>query len=308
LNEISTDPAWQFDGAVRTIVDIPQDGALEIGFHIMDNDYKTDDLICQAVSTHSNLSFFDRWQENVLLLSEDGRCQLNFSYGPALGSPVGTGLEGVEPAPYLRIEEIRVDRQGEQVQVRVRNTGSAAWPSKDLDVELQTRSGETIATQTWPDFSIEVAGERILRFTDVEVHNPSDGCVLLDPDDEVHELSVHNPVCPVLPDLTISDVRVDLSVEIGTLEVMVQNVGEGRLWDHPLCIEVDALEGSSRQLDLICGPSINMEPGESRLYTLNLDADDRTQMRLGFLVMVNPWDELTSCYESDIANNSYSVE
>ncbi|HAE59970.1 MAG TPA: hypothetical protein DCG54_10825, partial [Anaerolineae bacterium] len=98
------------------------------------------------------------------------------------------------------------------------------------------------------------------------------------------------------------------SVEIGTLEVMVQNVGEGRLWDHPLCIRVNALEGSPRRIELICVPNVNMEPGESRLYTLNLDADDRTRMRLGFLVMVNPWDELTSCYESDIANNGYIVE
>ncbi len=308
LSEISTDPVWRFDGAVRTIVDVPLDGVLEVGFHIMDNDYKTDDLICEATSTHSNFSFFDRWQEDELLLSEDRRCQLTFSYGPALGSPVGTGMEGVEPVPYLRVEEIRVDRQNDQVQVRLHNTGSAAWPSKDLDVELQTRSGEIISAQTWPDFSVQVAGERILRFTDVEVHSPSDGCVLLDPNDAVHELSAHYPVCPVLPDLTISDVRVDLSVEIGTLEVMVQNIGEGRLWDHPLCIRVDALEGSLRRLELICGPSINMEPGESRLYTLNLDADDRTRMRLGFLVMVNPWDELTSCYESDIANNSYTVE
>ena len=51
-----------------------------------------------------------------------------------------------------------------------------------------------------------------------------------------------------------------------------------------------------------------MEPGESRLYTLNLDADDRARMQDGFLVMVNPWDEPTSCYESDIVNNSYIVE
>jgi LysM repeat protein len=308
LGEIFADPAWRFDDAPHTIVDIPLEGVLEIGFHIMDNDWKTDDLICEAISTHRNFSHFDRWQEDVLLLSEDGRCQLTFSYGPALGSPVGTGLEGAEPAPYIRVEEIRVDRQNDQVQVRLHNTGSAAWPSKDLDVELQTRSGETIAAQTWPDFSIEVAGERILRFMDVEITSPYDGCVLIDPDDEVHELSVHHPVCPVLPDLTITDVRVDLSVEIGTLEVLFQNVGEGRVWDYPLCIRVDALEGSLRQLELICVPNVNMEPGESRLYTLNMDADDRTRMRLGFYVFVNPWDELTSFYESDIVNNSYIIE
>ena len=308
LSEIYTDPAWRFDGAVRTIVDIPLGGALEIGFHIMDNDYKTDDLICEATSMYSDLPFLDRWQENVLLLSGDGRCQLTFSYGPALGSPVGMGVEGVEPAPYIRVEEIRVDRQNDQVQVRLRNTGSAAWPLKDLDVELQTRSGEIIRTQTWPDFSIEVAGERILRFTDVEITSPYDGCVLIDPGNDVRELGEHHPVCPVLPDLTITDVRVDLSVEIGTLDVMVQNVGEGRVWDYPLCIRVDALEGSIRQLELICVPNVNMEPGESRLYTLNLDADDRTRMRLGFYVFVNPLDELTSFYESDIANNSYIVE
>ncbi len=311
FSEIVNDPVWRFQGVHYTTVDVPLDGALEFGFHIMDNDWRTDDLICEATSSPYVDGAFDRWVDGTLP-SEDGRCRLHYSFGPAFGSPVGSGVAGWEPLPWIDVEDIWVNEYTGAGRVSIRNNGTAAWQSKDLDVQLLTRDGRVITTLTWEDFVLQVEQGIFLDFPAGTVTSSSspyfEACVFIDPEDKVLELyerddrAEHGPVCPALPDLIISNVQFDPSDESGTLELTVQNIGRGALRSRTLCFGIFS-DGSSL-MEPHCRQSISLEPGQSGFFTLIVDDDIRIQMQDGCYVGVNPF---LSFLEADGSNNSYDV-
>lgn len=319
LAELSADPVWRFSGMNGTIVEVPPGGTFEFGYHIMDrdtgrcrdsDDSGCNDLICEAF--HHRVSDrpegqMDYFHEGTLT-SENGRCSVAFRWGPALDSPVGSGTAGLEPLPWLHLMDFYVSESTGEVELTLRNTGSATWPWRDLDIELQSRDGETIGIYTWPEFALEIGRETTLTHPEMFLDPPYDACVVIDPDDEVREgpeqtgAMFHHPICPDLPDLIITDVMYR-SVFGGQLNVTVQNNGSGPVENKNLRVNTVFMDGTPSSLGYDY-PSITLAPGESRVFVLPDAGAVREAMAGGYRVYVNPGG---SFLEEDHTNNSYDV-
>jgi LysM repeat protein len=318
LATMSADPTWRFSGMNSTIVDVPPGGTFEFGFHIMDEDsgrcHHSDDPgchdpICDGLSViyADRYSEFDTFHEGTLT-SENGRCSVTFRWGPAFDSPVGSGMVGDEPLPWLSLTDFVVDEATGQVQLHVRNTGTATWPWRDLTVQLQTRAGEVIGTYTWPEFVLETGESTVLQHPDMILSAPFDACVLIDPNDDVLEAfersgaMIHSPICPPQPDLTISDVRYDSSGS--RLRVTVQNIASHSLENRTVVIQTFAPDGARLFIDT-SWPAVSLEPWQTRTFDL-IGVNEATRARLldGYSVTVNPEGTIA---ESDLTNNTHTV-
>ena len=322
LYGMSADSRWGFSGMPSLIVDVPPGGTFEFGYRIMDSDtgrcrqggilgeWNCDDLICEGLSMYYNDRYgvFDEWHEDSLT-SENGRCRVTYRWGPAFGSPVGSGVEGEEPLPWLEVEEVFIDETTERMQIELQNTGSATWPWKDLDVEFSTRDGESIAIHTWPEFVLET-GESTVIEPPVEFSPPFDICVQIDPFDRVPEgpersgYRTHQPICPRLPDLTISNVRYD-----GILLVTVQNIGDGAVENRTIHLEAvwpDGIPGVDASVR-----NITLGPSQSQTFALfgsieNMRIEDmrRRFPQEGYSVVVDPDNTIA---ETSTENNTYHI-
>jgi len=319
LSAMSADPAWRFSGMNGTIVDVPEDGTFQFGFHIMDEDSGRcrdsddpgcHDLICEGISAiHDNhLGEFDDLHEGALI-SENGRCRVAFQWGPAFGSPVGSGEAGWEPLPWIDVEELTIDEATGLVRIHVRNTGTATWPWRDLNVELQTREGESLGIFTWPGFVLETGQRTVLENPELRVGTPYDACVVIDPANEVPEeyersgALIHSPICPQLPDLIITDVSFDSS-GLGRLRFTVQNLGDGALENRTISFESSLVDGSPAYLDR-SWPEINLEPGATRVFEITgVNEAVRSRLTNGYSVTVNPEGTVA---ETNLENNTYVV-
>lgn len=313
---------WNFSGEPSLLISIPEDGAFEFGFHISDEDSGRcrdsddpgcGDLICEGFSLtyeeESATNALDSHHEETIT-SEDGRCRLTVQWGPAAGSPVGTGVEGWEPLPWLSLEKMTVDEATGQVRLSIRNTGTAAWPARDLNIELQNRFGISQGIYTWSGFTLE-AGQRVtLEHPDMRLTAPFDACVMIDPYNDVVEeyersgALWHIPICPPLPDLVITSAIYDPSGG-GRIRVAVRNVGEGALENRTLALRTFLADSSPLYLDR-SWPNINLAPGETRSFDLSgVTETAREQMRGGYTVVVNPDYSIS---EEDLANNTFNVD
>lgn len=312
LSEMYRDPAWGFDRMPILFADVPRDGTLELGFEIMDHDVREDDPICKATTGPlSELEF--RWWQDRVLRSDDGRCQLHYSFGPAFDSPVGYGVLQ-RPLPRIDVEEIRIDTHTGRFQVWVRNGGLATWPWKTLAIGVFSLDGQPIDTVWWEDLVLEARRERMLEFPISAQVSPyasaNDICLLVDPANDIPEINdPHEPVCVILPDLVISRVRSVPTYENAALEITTQNVGEGRVSSRHLCFQITGLDGETLITEPLCGENaVNIEPGELHSFLFFLDDNIQAQMQAGYYVIVNPADTSVSFGEDDMANNDYRVE
>ena len=113
------------------------------------------------------------------------------------------------------MEDVLIDPATGRMQIPIRNDGTATWPWRDLEVELQTRSGESLGIYTWEMFVLEAGQSTVLEHPDILLTTPYDACVVIDPNNlvmeeyEAHDVLFHTPVCPPLPDLVIDDVFFD---------------------------------------------------------------------------------------------------
>ncbi|HSR20566.1 MAG TPA: hypothetical protein VLL49_06595 [Anaerolineales bacterium] len=319
LGAMSADPAWHFTGMNYAVVPIRPGGTFEFGFHIMDQDSGRcdrsgdpgcDDLICEGseVLYEDGFGAFDR-RVTEPLTSDNGRCRLNFSWGPAAGSPVGTGVPGWEPLPWIHVERMEVDEATGQVRIHLRNTGTAAWPWRDLKVELQTRDGTSVGTYTWPEFVLEAGQETVLENPDMVLSAPYDACVLIDPLDEVPEEGersgalIHTPFCPRLPDLTITRVMYDPAGG-GRVRVTVMNIGGAAVENRTLNFSSSYADGTPTYLPGF-RPGVSLRPGRTRTFDLSGVTDEiRSRLADGYSVTVNPEGTLA---EVDLDNNTYVV-
>ena len=320
LGEMSSNWTWNFSGMNSTIVDIPPGGSFQFGFHIMDRDSGRcrdsddpgcDDLICEGISAiyDEYSGQLDRLEEGAIT-SEDGRCRVTYQFGPAFGSPVGSGELGLEPLPWIAIEDIVIEEASGSVQIHVRNTGTATWPWKDLNVRLQTREGESIGVYTWPEFVLETGQRTILEHPDMRLSAPYDACVVIDPYDEVLELFersgalFHNPVCPQLPDLIVTDVSFDPS-GTGRVRVTVQNIGDAALENRTIAFESLLADGSPAYLNR-SWPGISLEPGAMRVFEITgVNEAVRGRLANGYSMTVNPEGTVA---ETNLDNNTYTVQ
>ncbi len=323
LSALSADPSWNFSGAPWLVVDIPPDGTFEFGFNIMDEDSGRcrnsdspgcDDLICEGLSAIYEVNSTNAWmfdeQNEGALTSEDGRCRLTYRWGPAPGSPVGSGVEGGEPLPWLQLEEVVLNEDTGRLQLHIRNGGAATWPWRDLTVELQTREGESLGVYTWTNFVLEPGQRIVLEHPDMRLDLPFDACVLLDPFNEVLEAPersgalFHQPVCPSVPDLVITDVRYLPGGGAGQVSVVVQNRGEGVLEQRAIGVQTYLPDGTPLYIG---GSYPNITLGRYQTVTLNfggVSESVRQQMAGGYRVVVNPDGRIL---ESDMTNNAFDV-
>ena len=319
LSTMWGDSSWGFSGMNGTIVDVPGGGTFEFGFHIMDQDTGRcrdsddpgcDDLICEGSSLAFEDSYgeFDRLHEGALS-SDDGRCRVTYQWGPAFGSPVGSGEAGWEPLPWLDMTDFVVDEATGQVSIQVRNTGTATWPWRDLTIELQTREGESIGIYTWPEFVIEVGDQVILQHPEMVLSAPFDACVVIDPNNEVPEefersgALFHNPICPALPDLIIPDVSFDATGG-GRVRVTVQNVGDAALENRTISFQSLLADGSPAYLNR-SWPGISLEPRQMRTFEITgVSETVRALLVNGYSITVNPDGAVA---ELDLDNNTYRV-
>ncbi len=327
LARMAADPTWHFSGRPVLLVEIPDNGSFEFGFHFMDEDFGRcnrssdpgcDDLIAEVLSpiyqVDSSMSWmFDRQNEGTLV-ADNGRCQVSYVWGPAFGSLIGSGVEGWEPLPWIDLEDFVVDDNTGQVKLHVRNTGSATWPWRDLKVELQNRDGSSIGVYTWPEFALEPGQRTILEHPSMRLEPPFDACVLIDPYDDVLEepehtgAMVHNAICSPVPDLVITDVAFLPGDSIGQLAVTIQNVGEGPLNNRTVSFE--AFAGRSGPLDLgnpfsISVPNVTLQRFQSTTLIIGeVNNSTREQMQTGYQVVVDPDGHI---FELNTSNNTFFI-
>ncbi len=323
LGEMSADPTWRFSGMPALLVAIPDGGTFEFGFRIWDDDSGRcrnsgdpgcDDLICEGLSFIYEEDSVEAWRfdshNEGALLSEDGRCRVTYQWGPAAGSPVGPGVEGWEPLPWLDLEDFVVNEDNGRVQLHICNTGTATWPWRDLTVELQSREGLSLGVYTWPSFVLEAGQRTMLEHPDMRLSAPFDACVLIDPFDDVLEeyersgAMFHRPICPHIPDLVITNVRYIPSGGFGQVSVTIRNVGEGALENRAVSVRSYLPDGAPLYIG---GSYPNITLGCFETVTLNfggVSESTREQMRAGYLVTVNPE---AAIFESNADNNTYSV-
>ncbi len=320
LAALFSDAGWGTREAPSMIVEVPFGGTFEFGFHIMDQDTGRcrdsgdrgcDDLICEAISPifEDRYEVFDHIQEGSLT-SEDGRCTVSYMFRPGFDSPVGSGEAGWEPLPWIDVEDLRILEPSGAVEIDIRNTGTATWPWKDLEIELQTREGTPLGLFTWEEFVLEAGERTTLSDPEMVVDPPYDACIVIDPNDAVLEdmerlgSLIHTPVCPGLPDLTITDVIFDPSGG-GRLRVTVENIGDSPLEGRTLEIKTFLPDGEPAYT-AVERPDISLEPGRSRVFDLS-GVTERQRERLsgGYTAIVNP-DVLFA--ESNYDNNEFVVE
>ncbi|MDI6768646.1 MAG: LysM peptidoglycan-binding domain-containing protein [Anaerolineales bacterium] len=325
LVEMSAGSIWRFSGMPALLVDIPEGGTFEFGFHIMDQDHGRcrdsddrgcDDLICEGLSTiyeegSSGTGWrFDSHNEGTFISEDDrGRCHVTFQWGPTAGSPVGLGVAGWEPLPWILLDDFVVNEDTGQVQLHIRNNGTATWPWRDLTIELQSREGLSLGIYTWPTFVLEPGQRAVLEHPDMRLAAPFDACVLIDPYNDFLEEPersgawVHRPICPSVPDLVITDMRYIPSGGFGQISVTLQNVGEG-LEHRAISVQTYLPDGAPLYIG---GSYPNITLGRFRSITLNfggVSESIREQMRAGYQVVVNPDGRV---FESDTTNNTFVV-
>lgn len=319
LGDLAADPDWHFSGMPALVVDVPEGGTFEFGYRIMDEDSGDcddssdpgcDDLICEGLSMIYEDNALGELGQNHegSLISDDGRCRVTYTFGPAFDSPVGSGAPGSEALPWISVEDIVIDEAAGQVQIDVRNTGSATWAGRDLIVDLKNRSGTSFGLFTWPGFVLEPGQRTVLENPDMRLSSPFDACVVIDPFDDVLEefessgAMVHTSVCEQQPDLTITNV--DYIPSEGLL-LTIQNVGEGALENRAISFRTYQPDGTPLYADG-WWPNITLGRYETKTFSLGNSAREsiRQQMQTGYQVVVNPDGAIL---ESDATNNTFSV-
>lgn len=304
-----TDRSWS--GLPVTYVDVPEEDVLTVGFSIHDDDLRNDDdLLCEAEAQHFNgpTAELDRVQEYALR-SENGRCEITYTIGPAPGSAVGSADTAYPPLPWLEVENIRYDDEQSRYLVDIRNTGTATWPYRTLTVNMVTRDGETVEILVWDEFGLEPNATETLVIPDHGTHAPMELCPFLDPHNEVDELLEsqgtrrHIPQCAPLPDLVITDVDY-MEGSNDRLRVTFQNQGEGTLENRVVGLTTTLADGSPAYLSR-SQPNIHLEPGETIFIELSgISEGIYEQLLGGYSVTIDP-DEIIT--ESNEGNNDYTV-
>lgn len=323
---LSADPSWNFSGPPTLVVEVPPGGTFEFGYDIMDQDYGRcrnpsdpgcDDVVCFGYSEryrYSSTHSYDVWlldhHHEIDFVSDNRLCSVAIQWGPAFDSPVGSGMPGDEPLPWIQLEDLHVNEMNGAVQIDIRNTGPGTWARRDLKVELRTREGESLGIYTWPDFTLEASQRTVLENPDMRVGTPFDFCVLIDPFDDVLEeyerleITYHRPGCMQEPDLVISDVTYN-DAGGGQVRVTVENLGPGRLHNRTLTLRTQLLDGSPLYHLMGAWPNVSLAPHEARVFTLiGINESIREQMQNGYTMTIN---ENGTIHEVDFENNLFTV-
>lgn len=299
--------------APRFVVHVPDGEALTVAYNITDADTgrnNADDLVCLGEHAFLDVEAGAYTLTNYWPQVAD-RCRVQYTVDYADGSPVIESGDSL-PLPLLEIEAVEVNTYDNELQIRVRNIGSADW-KHDVIVGLTRReSGESLGTRSFRDVNLPIGGELLLSASRAP-EDPMDVCVTLDPNHAVTELgeessadTVHEPHCPLLPDLVIDDVMYDSGRQ--KLIVVIRNVGDGMLWDGDLDLLVRFSDGDEIRAPTSWWGDTTMWPrGITNLEwppPATEPSLDQSQLAEGYTVVLDPDDTIS---ESDDDNNSFDV-
>jgi hypothetical protein len=295
----------------QLVVDIPpEDDYVELGFSITDEDTgrnNADDLVCQGeVLLDPNVvseGIIDTYRP---FGAPYDRCIVVYTLYPVSSAPV---VEPGEPAPMplLQVDDVSFDSTSGHLLITVRNAGRAAWPRRDLDVEIVQRSGESIGLRTWPELVLEPGERTVLEYPD-RIERPLGACVVLDPNNRVAEWNegigwTTRDYCPELPDLIITDTEYDPAAD--QLLVRVENVGDAPMEGRTVSLVITLPDGSTLSDRPILLPDITLERRRSTTLELRGIGDEqRERMFDGYTVTVDVTDTIA---ETDEGNNDYVV-
>jgi len=286
---------------------------LYLGFHMADHNtrgrYDNDicgggktlhfsDLLAPLVEGSFNATRY--WEDEV-------RCNIEYTIEPAPGSPVGVAGGGLL-LPWLDLTDVTLDEATDELQLHIRNTGTAAWANHDLDVRVTNRDAEETGTHTWPLFYLDPLQEAVLQDPSLTAESPEAACVHLDYNERVLEslentgMLSHGPLCPSLPDLIIEDVQYER--DDAQLQVTVRNLGDGAVEDR--VVPVDLLRPDGSQITTPLRPTVALlEHAQSTVITWpSIDPDLREPMLQGYTVRLNGDGRLL---EEELTNNDYTV-
>ena len=299
-------------GAPRQlVVDIPpEDDYVEVGFHIMDADSgrnNEDDLVCEGdVLLDPNIVSEDIIDTDRPLDAPVDRCILVYTLHPVSSAPV---VEPGDPAPMplLRVDDVSVDDASGHLLITVRNAGQAAWPRRDLEVELVRPDGESLGIHTWPELVLEPGERTVLEHPD-RIERPLNACVILDPNNRVTERSegvgwTTRRYCPDLPDLIVTGTEYNPGLD--RLSVKVENVGDAPLEERSVSMVITLPDGSTLSDRPVWLPAMTLERWRSATLELHGIGDaERERMFDGYTVTVDAIDTIA---EIDEENNDYVV-
>ena len=308
---------WEAPGEVGSFfVEVHEEESLMLTFSIADEDSgwnNDNDLVCAG---GGEVSWMELERGGVIEgtigsdeRGDDGeaRCVMGYTV-TQVGGPVGAAGGGV-PLPWLDIVDRTDDRETGQIQVHVRNTGTAAWANHDLTMQLTDRRANVISQYTWPEVYLDPgAPARVFTYPYASTGDVANVCVNIDPNDEVVELYEvydtfhHGPICPVLPDLTLGEVQFDS--ESDRLLWTVTNEGEGEMEDVELDVRVDYGNRASVMLPSNPRALYTLAPWETVVMEWPGHVLDREDMLTGFTLTVDPNDEVV---EESEDNNSAEV-
>jgi hypothetical protein len=298
-------------GSAQLAVDVPpEDDYVELGFTVMDEDTgrnNEDDLVCQGeVLLDPNIVHEGVIETYRPFDSPVDRCIVAYTLYPVSSAPVVRPGEPA-PMPYLSVEDVTVDDASGQLLIQVRNAGQAAWPRRDLEVEIVRRSGESLGLQTWPELVLEPGERTILHHAD-RIERPLDTCVILDPNNRVTESNegigwTTRSYCPELPDLIITDTEYDPAMD--QLLVKVKNVGDAPLEERSVSLVITLPDGRTLSDRPVWFPEMTLERWRSTTLGMRgIGDEERARMFGGYTVTV---DAIDTIGETDEDNNDYVV-
>ena len=319
LAELAVKPWWEFDSQPGTLVYIPESGSLEFGYKINDKDHglcsggddpDCDDVVCKATETARQS--LDMHQDGTLI-STNGRCRVTYSFGPAPGSPAGSGVPGDVPLPWLNVLGVTVNEVTGAVSIDVSNSGSAAWAARPLEVGVRNSQDlmpyAHVDVYTWDNFELAPGGRTVLEKAEMRAESPYDVCVMVDPNNMVQEYyegngeRSHTWYCPAQPDLIIRDVEYDAS-GAGRMRVTVRNVGDAALQNRSVQLQVFLPDGSLASL-FGSWPGVTIEPYTAQVFEITgVTAGMRAALQDGYTVIIDPDNTIA---ESDEENNSWEI-
>lgn len=298
------------DASPQLVVDIPPGDYVGIGFNVMDEDSgrnNADDLVCRGeVLLDPNIvseGVIDTYRPTG---APADRCIVVYTLHPVSSAPV---VEPGDPAPlpYLRVDDVSVDDASNHLLISVRNVGYAAWPRRDLEIEIIRPSGESLGFQTWPDLALEPGERAVLEHPD-SIERPLNTCVILDPNNRVAEEyeeigSTTRLFCPELPDLTINGTEYDPAAD--QLLVEVENVGDAPMERRSVSLVITLPDGSTLSDRPVWLPEMTLDRRRPTTLVLpGIGDEQRERMFDGYTVTVDTIDTIA---ETDEGNNDYVV-
>jgi hypothetical protein len=218
--------------------------------------------------------------------SGQGRCEVEVEYslyasGPAVSPGSGPAL------PFLIIEDLGLHPVTRQLQVSLRNSGAADWVPRDLEIVIDTRDGEPVRTEVFPQLELRAGERTTLTFLGFRPDEPWELCATPNPQGAVREEDAVTPrrVCHPLPDIRIASVF-HPEDDLQEAEVTIENRGPGPLVGGAVVLDGWLLEHPEVTFEHEY-PDVNLSPTDSMTLALPFDPSFMAGIRAGYFLRLH---------------------